>query len=82
MQSVENPAKMSYMRFDALAKAMQASSMPSKKKDADSVKGLLKRLKKTTKNNKEDKEEQQPVEIALDYFMAIRRQREQLKQEV
>ena len=82
MQSVENPAKLAYSKFDVLAKTMKVQNESTIKEKDVNVKGLLKRLKKTTKNNKEDKEEQQPVEIALDYFMAIRRQREQLKQEV
>ena len=44
---INNAAKATYLKFDALAKTMQASgksSAPSK--ESSSVKGLLKRLKK------------------------------------
>jgi len=80
-QMINNAAKVSYLRFDALAKTMQAagkSSAPSK--ESSSVKGLLKRLKQ--KNDKSEDKEQEPLEIALDYFIAIRKQRNMLKQKV
>ena len=44
-QMLYNPAKSSYMKFDALAKTMQMNTTsPTKEKSSD-VKGLLKRLK-------------------------------------
>ena len=73
-QMINNAAKATYLKFDALAKTMQASgksTTPSK--ESSSVKGLLKRLKK--KNDKSEEKEQEPIEIALDYFIAIRKQR-------
>ena len=80
-QMINNAAKATYLKFDALAKTMQASgksTTPSK--ESSSVKGLLKRLKK--KNDNKEEEEQEPLEIALDYFIAIRKQRNMLKQKV
>ena len=80
-QMINNAAKATYLKFDALAKTMQASgksSTPSK--ESGNVKGLLKRLKQ--KNDKSEEKEQEPIEIALDYFIAIRKQRNMLKQKV
>lgn len=78
---INNPAKAAYMRFDAIAKTMQVSGKSTTKtKDSDNVKGLLQRLKQ--KNNDSDDKEQEPLEIALDYFIAIRKQRNMLKQKV
>lgn len=80
-QMINNAAKASYLKFDALAKTMQASgksATPSK--ESGNVKGLLKRLKK--KNDNKEEKEQEPLEIALDYFLAIRKQRNMLKQKV
>ena len=56
--------------------------MPSQPKEKNNgVKGLLKRLKQMpTKDDKEDKK-QEPLEVALDYFIAIRQQRDKIKQE-
>ena len=78
---INNPAKAAYMRFDAIAKTMQVSGKSATKtKDSANVKGLLQRLKQ--KSNDSDDKEQEPLEIALDYFIAIRKQRNMLKQKV
>jgi len=80
-QMINNAAKATYLKFDALAKTMQVagkSSAPSK--ESSGVKGLLKRLKQ--KDDKNEDKEQEPLEIALDYFIAIRKQRNMLKQKV
>ena len=80
-QMINNAAKATYLKFDALAKTMQVagkSSAPSK--ESSSVKGLLKRLKQ--KDDKNEDKEQEPLEIALDYFIAIRKHRNMLKQKV
>lgn len=78
---INNPAKAAYMRFDAIAKTMQVSGKSTTKtKDSANVKGLLQRLKQ--KSNDSDDKEQEPLEIALDYFIAIRKQRNMLKQKV
>ena len=78
---LNNPAKTAYMKFDALAKTMQTNPTSPTKDKGNGVKGLLKRLKQKPKNNEEGSEEQEPLEIALDYFIAIRQQRNKLKQE-
>jgi hypothetical protein len=80
-QMLNNPAKAAYMRFDAIAKTMQVSGKSTTKtKDSANVKGLLQRLKQ--KSNDSDDKEQEPLEVALDYFIAIRKQRNMLKQKV
>ena len=78
---LNNPAKTAYMKFDALAKTMQTNPTSPTKDKGNGVKGLLKRLKQKPKNNEEGSEEQEPLEIPLDYFIAIRQQRNKLKQE-
>ena len=78
---LNNPAKTAYMKFDALAKTMQTNPTSPTKDKGNGVKGLLKRLKQKTNDNEEGSEEQEPLEIALDYFIAIRQQRNKLKQE-
>ena len=78
---LNNPAKTAYMKFDALAKTMQMNPTSPTKDKSNGVKGLLKRLKQKPKENEEDSQEQEPLEIALDYFIAIRQQRNKLKQE-
>ncbi len=74
---LHNPAKTAYMRFDAIAKTMKRVPNAPKEKGSG-VKGLLKRMKQISKD---DDKEQEPLEIAIDYFIAIRQQREKLKQE-
>jgi|TARA_R110000787_G_C13119718_1_gene414660 hypothetical protein len=80
-QMLYNPAKTAYLRFDGLAKTMQMNPTSPTKEKSNGVKGLLKRLKQKPKDNEEGSEEQEPLEIALDYFIAIRQQRNKLKQE-
>lgn len=80
---INNPAKAAYMRFDALAKTMQVSGKSATKtKDSGSVKGLLQRLKQKSDDSDNKGQEQEPLEVALDYFIAIRKQRNMLKQKV
>lgn len=82
-QMINNPAKAAYMRFDALAKTMQVSGKSATKtKDSGSVKGLLQRLKQKSDDSDNKGQEQEPLEVALDYFIAIRKQRNMLKQKV
>lgn len=82
-QMINNPAKASYMRFDAIAKTMQVSGKSTTKtKDSANVKGLLQRLKQKNDNSDDKGQEQEPLEVALDYFIAIRKQRNMLKQKV
>ena len=83
MQSVENPDKLAYAKFDVLVKAMKVEDESSGKEKDVGVKGLLKRLKSKSESASEDKNnKQEPLEIALDYFFALRQQREKLKQEI
>ena len=80
---INNPAKVAYMRFDALAKTMQVSGKSATKtKDSGNVKGLLQRLKQKSDDSDNRGQEQEPLEVALDYFIAIRKQRNMLKQKV
>ena len=82
-QMINNPAKAAYMRFDAIAKTMQVSGKSTTKtKDSGNVKGLLQRLKQKNNGSDDKEKEQEPLEVALDYFIAIRKQRNMLKQKV
>ena len=82
-QMINNAAKATYLKFDALAKTMQLNSKsPTKDKDASSVKGLLQRIKQKNEDDEDKGKEQEPLEVALDYFIAIRQQRNMLKQKV
>ena len=77
-QLLKNPAKTVYMRFDGLALAMANTS--SVKKEVKG-KGLLKRINQKVSKDDMGSEKQEPLEVALDYFIAIRQQRDKLKQE-
>tara|TARA_Y100001972_G_C7622459_1_gene312197 strand:+ start:201 stop:455 length:255 start_codon:yes stop_codon:yes gene_type:complete len=82
-QMINNAAKATYLKFDALAKTMQLNTKsPTKDKDASSVKGLLQRIKQKNEDDEDKGKEQEPLEVALDYFIAIRQQRNMLKQKV
>ena len=76
---INNPAKATYLKFDALAKTMQVSGKDTSEPKGSSVSGLLKRMKEKKKDSND--KEQEPLEIALDYFIAIRKQRNKLKED-
>jgi len=80
-QMMNNPAKEAYLKFDVLAKTMLLRDEPSTETKNVNVKGLLKRLKNKSEDTSEN-DKKEPFEIALDYFIALREQREKLKQEV
>lgn len=80
MAMIYNAAKATYLKFDALAKTMQVTGKSPTQKGRTNVDGLLKRLKE--KKGDDETKEQEPLEIALDYFIAIRKQRNKLKQEI
>ena len=80
MQSVENPAKLAYNKFDVLAKTMQVAGKSTANKKNNNFGGLLKRLKE--KKGDDETKEQEPIEVALDYFIAIRQQRNNIKKKV
>tara|TARA_R100001015_G_C4601684_1_gene156630 strand:- start:125 stop:358 length:234 start_codon:yes stop_codon:yes gene_type:complete len=73
---IKNPAKATYMKFDTMAN-MMAMDAPSAEPKKES-RGLLKRLM-SKENKKEGTKKQEPIEIAMDYFIAIREQRNALK---
>ena len=77
-QMLFNPAKASYIKFDAIAKTMKRLPSTSKEKST-TVKGLLKRLKQMPRDEEKEDKKQEPLEIALDYFVAIRQQRDKIK---
>jgi polyhydroxyalkanoate synthesis regulator phasin len=80
MAMIYNAAKATYLKFDALTKTMQVTGKSPAQKGETNVDGLLKRLKE--KKGNDETKEQEPLEIALDYFIAIRKQRNKLKQEI
>ena len=77
---INNPARETYIKFDALAKTMQVAGKSTATNKNNSFGGLLKRLKE--KKSDDESKEQEPIEIALDYFIAIRQQRNNLKKKV
>lgn len=79
-QMINNPARHAYIRFDALAKTMQVTGKSTADKKNNNMGGLLKRLKE--KKGDDETKEQEPIEVALDYFIAIRQQRNNLKKKV
>ncbi len=80
-QMINNPAKEAYLKFDVFAKTMLLKDEPSTETKNVNVKGLLKRLKNKSEDSSED-DKKEPFEIALDYFVALREQRNKLKQKV
>ena len=75
---INNPAKAAYAKFDVMANMMKIDSTPAEK--SSTAKGLLKRLTTKDFSEKEDKK-QEPIEIAMDYFIAISQAREAIKRE-
>ena len=61
-QMINNAAKATYLKFDALAKTMQiAGKSPTKTKKASDVKGLLKRIKQKNEDTEDKGKEQEPT---------------------
>ena len=73
---INNPARVTYMKFD-LAADMMASSGNKPKKQSSS-KGLLKRFNMNIPKDEESKGDE-PIDIAMKYFVAIRNERNALK---
>ena len=71
-----NPAKASYIKFDAIAKTMKRLPSTPKEKST-TVKGLVKRLKQMPRD--EEKEDKKQELRDSDYFIAIRQQRDKIK---
>ena len=73
---IDNPAKAVYMKFDLAAKLMtkaNTTDINSNKK----AKGLLKRL--NIKNKDSSSSTNEPMDIAMKYFLAIRKERNLIK---
>ena len=75
---INNPAKAVYAKFDMIASMMKIDSTPAPKQTT--TKGLLQRVSNLDFTKKEG-EKQEPLEIAMDYFVAIRQAREAIKRE-
>ncbi len=75
---INNPAKAVYAKFDMIASMMKIDSTPAPKETT--TKGLLQRVSNLDFTKKEG-EKQEPLEIAMDYFVAIRQAREAIKRE-
>ena len=75
---INNPAKAVYAKFDMMATMMKTDTTTVAK--SNTGKGLLKRLTSKDFTEKEGKK-QEPIEIAMDYFVAIRQAREALERE-
>lgn len=75
---IRNPAKSVYIKFDTIASMMKIDSTPAPKQTT--TKGLLQRVSNLDFTKKEG-EKQEPLEIAMDYFVAIRQAREAIKRE-
>ena len=75
---INNPAKAVYAKFDMMARIMKMDSSTVSKKVT--TKGLLNRMGKKDFIERNSKE-QEPLEIAMDYFIAIRQARESIERE-
>jgi|TARA_R100001460_G_scaffold57854_2_gene97639 hypothetical protein len=74
---ISNPAKAVYMKFDLAAQLMARDKSENTKDDKLSG-GLLRRMN-MSKPNGSDTKENEPLDIAMKYFMAIRKERNALK---
>ena len=75
---INNPVKAIYVKFDIMARMMKMDSATVSKKVTS--KGLLNRIGKKDFIEKDSKE-QEPLEMAMDYFVAIRQAREAIGRE-
>ncbi len=66
------------MKFDLAAQLMARDRMGSNTKDDKMSVGLLTRMN-TSKSNDTKEKEREPLDIAMRYFMEIRKQRNALK---
>ena len=73
---INNPAKETYMKFDLAADLMVKSGNKANKKS--NGKGLLKRFNMNKPKDEESKGDE-PIDIAMKYFVAIRNERNALK---
>jgi hypothetical protein len=75
---INNPAKAVYAKFDMMARLMKMDNTTVSKKITS--KGLLNRIGKKDFIEKDSKQ-QEPLEMAMDYFVAIRQAREAIERE-
>ena len=75
---INNQAKAVYAKFDMMARLMKMDNTTVSKKITS--KGLLNRIGKKDFIEKDSKQ-QEPLEIAMDYFVAIRQAREAIERE-
>ena len=73
---ISNPAKMVYMKFDLAAQLMAKGESVEEAKEKLSG-GLLRRI--TMPSSTTGKETKEPLDIAMEYFVAIRKERNALK---
>ena len=72
-----NPAKITYMKFDLAADMMARGGTQTK--EPSKGKGLLQRFN-INKSKDETSSGNEPIDIAMKYFVAIRNERNKLKQ--
>ena len=73
---IDNPAKAVYMKFDLAAKLMAKANTTDINSNKE-AKGLLKRLNIKSKDTSSSTNE--PMDIAMKYFLAIRKERNLIK---
>ena len=74
---INNPAKSVYIKFDTMASMMKIDSTPAPKETT--TKGLLQRISNKDFTEKEG-QQQEPLDVAMDYFIAIRQARKAIKE--
>ena len=74
---ISNPAKMVYMKFDLAAQLMARGETMSGEKEKLSG-GLLRRINMSS-NKTSEESGKEPLDIAMEYFVAIRKERNALK---
>jgi|TARA_R100000482_G_C5076235_1_gene123817 hypothetical protein len=74
---INNPAKAVYIKFDTMASMIEMDSEPAPKETT--TKGLLQRISNKDFTEKEG-QQQEPLDVAMDYFIAIRQARKAIKE--
>ena len=74
---INNPAKSVYIKFDTMASMIEMDSEPTPKETT--TKGLLQRISNKDFTEKEG-QQQEPLDVAMDYFIAIRQARKAIKE--
>ena len=74
---IRNPAKSVYIKFDTMASMIEMDSESAPKETT--TKGLLQRISNKDFTEKEG-QQQEPLDVAMDYFIAIRQARKAIKE--